>query len=147
MQLPEKSSALLTSKKWEDDTSVIFHFPDQHEIFWLEVPYITHHGHPSHHGYSEPSRRYRYGRPKVLLPWPVFPHQSWDQVPPVVSHCDKTKNKQNLAHHSPLRLQKTNHFIISFRKILDQVACLEEQFGNEAFPFPPQQLVHVFFHC
>ena len=125
--------------------------PDQYEIFWLEVPYITHHGHPSHHGMCFFRKKLRSQAGDIDMGGQrCYCHGQFSHINLGTRylHCPHTANKknmQNLALHSPLRLKQINHFSFPFRKILDQVACLEEQFGNEAFPFPPQQLVHVFF--
>lgn len=151
MQLPEKSSALLTSKKWEDDTSVIFHFPDHMRCsgwkFHTSPTMVT----PVIMGCVFFAKKLRSQAGDIDMGGQrCYCHGQFSHINLGTRylHCPHTANKknmQNLALHSPLRLKQINHFSFPFRKILDQVACLEEQFGNEAFPFPPQQLVHVFF--
>ena len=91
---------------------------------------------------EEPSRRYRYGRPKVLLPWPVFPHQSWDQVPPLSTARHKKQAKHGFIHLTDLRKS-----IISFRKILDQVVVWRNSLEMKHFHFHLNNWSMFFFHC
>lgn len=91
---------------------------------------------------EEPSRRYRYGRPKVLLPWPVFPHQSWDQVPPLSTARHKKQAKPGFIHLTDLRKS-----IISFRKILDQVVVWRNSLEMKHFHFHLNNWSMFFFHC